>query len=95
MIPYLVIAICGAALVAGVLGLRALRRTSPSITAAVLLTAAAVAVSLVPTGDLFGPEAALAGPFRESATLLVDLPAGIGGALGALSGDNRSEGGAE
>ncbi|MBL3573382.1 hypothetical protein JMK10_11660 [Rhodovulum sulfidophilum] len=93
MISCPVIAICGPAPLAGIPGLRNMRRTAPPVTAGLLLAAAAIPVPPATAQAAFGPGAALTGPPRVSAFRPVARPAGTGGAPEALSRDRGAEGG--
>ncbi|MCE8418212.1 hypothetical protein LZ190_05755 [Rhodovulum sulfidophilum] len=89
MISCPVIAICGPAPLAGIPGLRGMRRAAPPVTARLL----AAAVIPATAQAAFGPGAALTGPLHASAFRPVARPAGTGGAPEALSRDRGAEGG--
>ncbi|BAQ70064.1 aminotransferase, class V/cysteine desulfurase [Rhodovulum sulfidophilum] len=90
MISCPVIAICGPAPLAGIPGLRTMRRAAPPVTAGLL---AAAAIPPAPAPATFGPGAALSEPPRVSAFRPVERPAGPGGAPEAASRDRGAEGG--
>ncbi|MBL3594931.1 hypothetical protein JMM63_04990 [Rhodovulum sulfidophilum] len=90
MISCPVIAICGPAPLAGIPGLRTMRRAAPPVTAGLLLAAAVIPAT---AQAAFGPGAAPTGPLHASAFRPVARPAGTGGAPEALSRDRGAEGG--
>lgn len=92
MVSCPVIAICGPAPLAGIPGLRNMRRAAPPVTAG-LLAAAVIPVPPAPAQAAFGPGAALTEPPRVSAFRPVARPAGTGEAPEALSRDRGAEGG--
>ncbi|MBL3567370.1 hypothetical protein JMM59_20545 [Rhodovulum sulfidophilum] len=90
MVSCPVIAICGPAPLAGIPGLRNMRRAAPPVTAG-LLAAAVIPVPPAPAQAAFGPGAALTtGPLHISAFQPVERPVGTGE---ALSRDRGAEGG--
>ncbi|MBL3586380.1 hypothetical protein JMM61_13440 [Rhodovulum sulfidophilum] len=91
MISCPVIAICGPAPLAGIPGLRTMRRAAPPVTAGLLLAAAAIPPA--PAQAAFGPGAALTGSLNVSAFRPVARPVGTGEAPEALSRDRGAEGG--